>query len=520
MLEIAVCANAIVAACYFVIAALIFTGLVKQRRLGFNPLGTATGFIFLTAGLGHWMHVEHYILYPEIYRKYPGFWHIALVDAITVLPASIYLLLRRRYGLVIRGQHALLDFQRRLEMAEAMRDIGQDIAAQTDLEAVLRHVVDHALMLLNAEYAVVTARDENGDSHLRVAGNRYDVPDAADWSAAAFAPGTSRGGESIARRQPFVSEDLVAETDYASRELALHRIEGGRAALAVPLCRGEEVFGSLMVAYRAPRRITRGDVSAAAALANMAAIAIDNARLIESLRRAEQMKGEFLSVAAHELKTPLTSLRGFSQLVVRRLDTTGELDPFQVRRALFNIEQQSQKLSRLVTQLLDVSRADTGRLTVQPAETDLCSLVEGVAAAVRQSAGSRTITVHTPRVPVKAQIDPLRIEQVLTNLLDNAVKFSPESGQIEVDLVERGGELCLSVTDHGMGIPLEHRDRIFDRFYQAHEGSASAGMGLGLYISAQIVERHGGTIRAEFPEGGGTRFVVSLPRARVAVGAA
>ncbi|HZQ34676.1 MAG TPA: hypothetical protein VFD32_02005, partial [Dehalococcoidia bacterium] len=91
MLEIALCANAIVAACYFVIAALIFTGLVKQRRLGFNPLGTATGFIFLTAGLGHWMHVEHYILYPEIYRKDPGFWHIALVDAITVLPASIYI---------------------------------------------------------------------------------------------------------------------------------------------------------------------------------------------------------------------------------------------------------------------------------------------------------------------------------------------------------------------------------------------------------------------------------------------
>ncbi|HLZ70348.1 MAG TPA: GAF domain-containing sensor histidine kinase [Dehalococcoidia bacterium] len=520
MLEIALCANAIIAACYFVIAALIFTGLVKQRRLGFNPLGTATGFIFLTSGLSHWIHVENFLLAPEFYRRDPGLWHVALVDSLTVLPATIYLALRRRYGLVIRGQHALLDFQRRLEMAEAMRDIGQDIAAQTDLEAVLRHVVDHALMLLGADYAVVTARDDEGDSHLRVVGNRYDVPDASEWSAAAFAPGTSPAAAAIARRQPFVSEDLTAEPGYASRELALHRIEGGRAALAVPLFRADEVFGSLMVAYRAPRRITRGDLSAAAALANMAAIAIGNARLIESLRRAERMKSEFLSVAAHELKTPVTSLRGFSQLVVKRFDTTGELDPFQVRRALFNIEQQSQKLSRLVTQLLDVSRAESGRLTVQPADTDLCSLVQGVAAGVRQSAGRRTIEVRTPNRPLPARVDPLRIEQVLTNLLDNAVKFSPENGAIEVELSELGGELLLTVSDHGIGIPPEHRGKIFDRFYQAHEGSASAGMGLGLYISAQIVERHGGTIRAEFPEQGGTRFTVTLPRGRVTVGAA
>jgi len=138
MLEIALCANAVIAACYFIIAALIFTGLVKQRGLGFNPLGTATGFIFLTCGLACWMRVEHFILYPNLYRSDPNLWHFALVDSIAVLPATIYLALRRRYGLVIRGQHALLDFQRRLEMAEAMRDIGQDIAAQTDLDAVLR----------------------------------------------------------------------------------------------------------------------------------------------------------------------------------------------------------------------------------------------------------------------------------------------------------------------------------------------------------------------------------------------
>lgn len=520
MLEIALCANAAIAACYFVIAALIFTGLVKQRRLGFNALATATAFIFLTSGLGHWLHVEHYLLQPKIYRQDSALWHMALIDTLTVIPATVYLTLRRRYGLVIRGPHALLDFQRRLEVAEAIRDIGQDIAAQTDLDAVLRHVVDHALILLSGDYAVVTAADDSGVFHLQVAGNRYTVSDLADWRAAAFAAGGSAAAGAIARRQVYICESLPADPDFGGRDFALHRVEGGRAALAVPLTRGDEVLGSLMVAYRSSRRITRGDRSGAEALANQAAIAIGNARLIASLRRAERMKGEFLSVAAHELKTPVTSLRGFSQLIVKRLDTTGELDPFQVRRALFNIDLQSQKLSRLVAQLLDVSRVDTGRLSVEPERTDVSGLIESVAAGARQRAGQHQIVVRLAPGSLRAWVDPVRIEQVVTNLIDNALKFSREDGRIEIDLLADGDTIRIAVTDHGIGIPPEHRGHIFDRFYQAHEGNAAVGLGLGLYISAQIVELHGGRIAAEFPAAGGTRMVVSLPRSAAAAGAA
>jgi signal transduction histidine kinase len=113
-------------------------------------------------------------------------------------------------------------------------------------------------------------------------------------------------------------------------------------------------------------------------------------------------------------------------------------------------------------------------------------------------------------------IDPLRIEQVVTNLLDNAIKYSPEGGQIEVTLTANEHEpVRLTVRDRGVGVPMEHRALIFDRFYQAHAGgplTSMAGMGLGLYISRQIVELHGGTIEAEFPEDRGTRLVVTLPR--------
>jgi signal transduction histidine kinase len=130
---------------------------------------------------------------------------------------------------------------------------------------------------------------------------------------------------------------------------------------------------------------------------------------------------------------------------------------------------------------------------------------------MRAQTGRHQLTLRAPD-RMDAQVDPFRLEQVVLNLLDNAIKFSPEGGEIEVDL-ERIPEGCvrLSVRDHGIGVPPKHRRRLFERFYQAHGKEHRSGMGLGLFICSEIVRRHGGSIRAEAPEGGGTRFVVELP---------
>ena len=138
-------------------------------------------------------------------------------------------------------------------------------------------------------------------------------------------------------------------------------------------------------------------------------------------------------------------------------------------------------------------------------------LVEGVVDTMQASTTQHRLIVRTPAT-LQALVDPLRLEQVLTNLVDNAIKFSPRDGQIDVDLsVNSIGMVRLTVTDRGPGIPPEGRQRIFDRFYQARSGDLASGMGLGLYICRQIVELHGGSINAEFPAEGGTRFVVILP---------
>jgi signal transduction histidine kinase len=164
-----------------------------------------------------------------------------------------------------------------------------------------------------------------------------------------------------------------------------------------------------------------------------------------------------------------------------------------------------------VSQLLDVSRLGGGRLVLDRQVTDLAALVQGIGTAMQTTTSRHTLLVQTP-ARVLALVDPLRLEQVVTNLLDNAIKYSPEGGQIEVELVQPSPGLArLAVADHGIGIPPERREHVFERFYQAREGDHASGMGLGLYISRQIVELHGGSIKPEFPPDGGTQFSIELP---------
>lgn len=230
----------------------------------------------------------------------------------------------------------------------------------------------------------------------------------------------------------------------------------------------------------------------------------------ERAEAAVRARDEFLSVAAHELKTPVTRIRLATQLAVRLMER-GDGDLADIQRRLQSLDNETDKLSRLVLQLLDVSRIETGKLSVQRERTDLTQLVRSAAGASQASTDHHVVRLNTPKRLV-ANVDPLRFEQIVTNLLDNAVKYSPHGGDITVELQRLSrGWVKLTVTDQGVGIAPEHRKGIFERFYQAHAGSHLSGLGVGLYITRQIVELHGGQIEVAFPPGGGTCFVVTLP---------
>ena len=226
---------------------------------------------------------------------------------------------------------------------------------------------------------------------------------------------------------------------------------------------------------------------------------------------ATQVRDDFLSVAAHELKTPVTGLRAISQLLARRLQKREVTEYPWLTDGLATIDQQSDRLTRLIGQLLDVSRLDKDNQPVQRSEIDLCGLAQKLVASFRARATKHTLAL-TADGELIAEVDATGVEQVLSNLLDNAIKYSPEGGQIEVAVAGcDDGFARVSVRDHGIGIPPEKRSEIFDRFFRAHADDHRSGLGLGLYISRQIVALHGGEIEAEFPADGGTRFIVKLP---------
>lgn len=230
-----------------------------------------------------------------------------------------------------------------------------------------------------------------------------------------------------------------------------------------------------------------------------------------ALEAAIQVRDEFLSVAAHELKTPLTGLRATAQIITRKVRTSDLNLPAWLNNGLQVIDDQSNRLARLVGQLLDVTRLDQNKISPERPATDISELVAQVVSAFTSRATQHEIAL-TAVPQLTADVDPESIAQVLNNLLDNALKYSPDGGQIDVEVgLDDGDCMHISVRDRGIGIPLEKRAAIFERFYQAHAEDHRSGLGLGLYISQQIVAQHHGEIGAEFPPDGGTRFIVRLP---------
>ena len=331
-----------------------------------------------------------------------------------------------------------------------------------------------------------------------------------DASADAAIGQALRGGETSFI--PEVPDAILSSYARDAQELQILRALGPCSVIIVPLSARGRVLGLLsFVMAESGRRYGPEDVALAEELARRAALAVDNARLYREARAAIKKRDEFVSVASHELRTPLTTLTAYVQLLLMQFDQARELDPSAAAAALRSIEQQTGRLSSLISQLLDSSRLEAGHLQLERRPTDLSELVENAVAAARARTDRHHLTLEGPST-LRAPVDPLRIDQVLTNLLDNAIKYSRRGGPIEVELSRLSTSTVeLTVRDHGIGIPPEERAGIFERFYQAHPEHHLGGMGLGLYISRQIVELHGGELLAEFPEDGGSRFIVRLP---------
>ena len=234
----------------------------------------------------------------------------------------------------------------------------------------------------------------------------------------------------------------------------------------------------------------------------------------EHLRQAVRARDEFLSIASHELRTPVTGIKGYAQLLLRA-QAHGRLEPTRLMRSLHAIDEATDRLTTLTQDLLDVSRIRLGQLPLRLQELDLAELVRRVGYRYNDQLSSRhelIVDIWAPVPPIQGDAD--RLEQVLSNLVENAIKYSPDGGPVRLELGRTADEVVLTVSDEGIGLPPDAGESIFRPFGRAPNAAAQnlPGMGLGLYICRNIVERHGGTIAARSAgEGRGTTFEITLP---------
>jgi PAS domain S-box-containing protein len=430
---------------------------------------------------------------------------------------------------LLREQAARVEAEAAQERLSFLAEASARLASSLDYGTTLQQVAESVVPRL-ADWVTLNLLDEHGDlravasGHTTLARERLAQHTRQLYPRSPEQPSSPvldvlRDGKS--RFIPEVDAEVLRSISRDEEHFQLWQALGPRSVIIVPLSGQRGVLGSLslITTSDSERRYTQADVALAEDLARRAALAVENAQLyaqaqtaIRTAEDAVRAREEFLSVAAHELKTPVTSLRGFAQLTLRALEQDRELDRDRLRHALMVVNQQSDKLRRLVAQLLDISRIQSGRLQLELQEMDLGQLIGDVVLGMQHQSQYHTLNVDLP-FRQQVRIDPLRLEQVLTNLLDNAIKYSPQGGPIDIELRRLDPRhVSVSIRDRGPGIKPEYRAHIFERFYQAGaEAEHAAGMGLGLYISREIVELHNGTIEAQFPDDGGARFVITLP---------
>lgn len=289
---------------------------------------------------------------------------------------------------------------------------------------------------------------------------------------------------------------------------------GARAVIASPISSGEKKIGVLSVYAPRPPIFEDDDIGLVSLLADQAAVILESRALIDEATRvrateeATRLKDDFLSAAAHDLKTPLTSMLAQAQLLEYRVKRDPQAPaPLETIRA---IVAEARRLKDLVVKLLDASRVDQARQTDRREHIDLVAVARE--SCERWSTARHQCTVDAPE-PVEGEYDPVRIGQLFDNLVENAIKYSPKGGDVTVKVWRDDGEARISVSDRGIGIPPEDLQQIFDRFQRAGnvDDRQFAGMGLGLFICQQVVREHEGRIWVTSTPGVGSTFHVALP---------
>jgi signal transduction histidine kinase len=417
--------------------------------------------------------------------------------------------------------HTVERDQRLLTISELAKISVTEHATETMLQKLLACLVE---TFEAAETGVLLLYDPSDERLAVQAAHGYGV---AKLKQIQVAPGEARCGRAFQTGQPELYSTpetiaaAVANMTPANREImtsATVGLQEPQSAVCIPLISGETKIGVLMLEnLRDANSFVRADLPFLQTVTDLIALSVEGARLREdfqsaqALAEANRLKAELISTLAHEMRTPLTSIKGYSTALLMEEVT---FKPETQREFLQFIDEECDVLQALIHDLLESSIIDAGLLRLEPQPVKLPPLVKSVMDDMARRTDKHRFLVDFPEHFPILDADPDRIVQVLRNLVDNAVKYSPEGGLIVVRGEVRKEEVVVSVADQGVGLTPEHLNRLFEKFFRAKSslGRHVVGSGLGLPISRTIVESHGGRIWAESQVGEGTTLYFTLPR--------
>jgi len=395
---------------------------------------------------------------------------------------------------------------------QKLHEVGSIVSATLDRTTILQTVTDIATDLTEAQFGAFfyNIANEQGESF-----QLYTISGMPREAFSKFAMPRNREvfgptGTAVVR-----SADITADPRYGNNPPRDSVPQGHlpvRSYLAVPVkSPSREVFGGLFFGHSETGKFTERHERLALGVASWASVALENARLYVGVQEANRLKDEFLATLSHELRTPLNAILGYARMM-----RMGILTPRKQTHAVETIERNATALTQIVEDVLDVSRIVSGkmRLAVQP--IDLIAIARQSLEAVRPAAETKHIALETAFDvdALSISADPDRLQQVLWNLMSNAVKFTGSGGRVTLAVTRNDANIEIAVTDSGVGIAPAFLPHVFERFRQAESGTnrERGGLGLGLAISRELIEMHGGTIRAESPGVGlGSTFRIVLP---------
>lgn len=402
----------------------------------------------------------------------------------------------------------------RLKELSILSEVGKAINQVLDVEDVLRMILRSAVDLLEAEEgSIMLAEDGSDELVVAYAHTSRDVQ--LEGLRARFGEGVS--GWVAQNREPLLITGDAKPEFFKTLGVRKGTIS---SALSVPLIGQDELYGVLNVNdVTGERRFSEYDLRALGLFAEHAAIAIRNARTFEQEKQAlirleevDRMKTEFIATVSHELRTPLTSIIGCAKTIRRRGEALSDM---QRQEFLEMIERQGERLLRMVEEILSASRIESGHDLHRREEVELVNVAQLLVKQFETSGAKNPIRLDSPP-SVIAFGDPMAFEQILSNLIENAVKYSDSDAPVDVILKEEPGVVEVQVRDEGRGVPASELPTIFDRFHQVDQSSTrkAGGVGLGLYLVLKLVEASGGSIAVESVEGVGSTFTAKFPKRR------